>query len=161
MGRAKAVLTAVVPGRRVNWGPFMTTIFMKARNETNRPANILLVDDNDLVRKIARMFIETQADLEICGEAVDGSDAIEKAKQLQPDLILLDLAMPNMNGAEAAPIIKRLLPKVPIVLFTLYKEQIGSALFAKLGIDAVFSKPDGGWKLVECVRALLAQRATV
>ena len=138
----------------------MTTIFMKARNDTNRPANILLVDDNDLVRKIARMFIETQTDLEICGEAVDGSDAIEKAQQLQPDLILLDLAMPNMNGAEAAPIIKRLLPKVPIVLFTLYKEQIGSALFAKLGIDAVFSKPDGGWKLVECVRGLLAQRAT-
>jgi DNA-binding NarL/FixJ family response regulator len=126
----------------------------------NRPANILLVDDNDLVRKIARMFIETQTDLEICGEAVDGSDAIEKAKQLQPDLILLDLAMPNMNGAEAAPIIKRLLPKVPIVLFTLYKEQIGTALFSKLGIDAVFSKPDGGWKLVECVRGLLAQRAT-
>jgi DNA-binding NarL/FixJ family response regulator len=138
----------------------MTTIFMKARNEMNRPANILLVDDNDLVRKIARMFIETQTDLEICGEAVDGSDAIEKAKQLQPDLILLDLAMPNMNGAEAAPIIKRLLPKVPIVLFTLYKEQIGTALFSKLGIDAVFSKPDGGWKLVECVRGLLAQRAT-
>ena len=138
----------------------MTTIFMKTRNGTERPANILLVDDNDLVRKIARMFIETQTDLEICGEAVDGSDAIEKAKQLQPDLILLDLAMPNMNGAEAAPIIKRLLPKVPIVLFTLYKEQIGSALFSKLGIDAVFSKPDGGWKLVECVRGLLAQRAT-
>ncbi|HZV58811.1 MAG TPA: response regulator transcription factor, partial [Candidatus Eremiobacteraceae bacterium] len=125
----------------------MTTILMKKRDENGKdvgPKSILLVDDNDVVRKIARLFLETQTDLEICGEAVDGADAIEQAQRLKPDLIILDLAMPNMNGAEAAPIIKRLLPKVPIVLFTLYKEQIGSALFSKLGIDAVFSKPDGG-----------------
>jgi DNA-binding NarL/FixJ family response regulator len=136
----------------------MTTILMKKRDENGTdtsPKSILLVDDNDVVRKIARLFLETQTDLEICGEAVDGADAIEQAQRLKPDLILLDLAMPNMNGAEAAPIIKRMMPKVPIVLFTLYKEQIGSALFSKLGIDAVFSKPDGGWKLVECVRSLL------
>ena len=140
----------------------MTTILMKKRDENGKdvgPKSILLVDDNDVVRKIARLFLETQTDLEICGEAVDGADAIEQAQRLKPDLIILDLAMPNMNGAEAAPIIKRLLPKVPIVLFTLYKEQIGSALFSKLGIDAVFSKPDGGWKLVECVRGLLEQSA--
>lgn len=138
----------------------MATILMKLRGEkTPEPKSILLVDDNDMVRKIARLFLETQTDLQICGEAVDGADAIEKAQQLKPDLILLDLAMPNMNGAEAAPIIKRMLPQVPIVLFTLYKEQIGDALFSKLGIDAVFSKPEGGWKLIECVRGLLDQRA--
>ena len=140
----------------------MTTILMKKRDENGKdigPKSILLVDDNDVVRKIARLFLETQTDLEICGEAVDGADAIEQAQRLKPDLIILDLAMPNMNGAEAAPIIKRMLPKVPIILFTLYKEQIGSVLFSKLGIDAVFSKPDGGWKLVECVRELLQQKA--
>lgn len=140
----------------------MATILMKKRDENGKdagPKSILLVDDNDVVRKIARLFLETQTDLEICGEAVDGMDAIEQAQRLKPDLILLDLAMPNMNGAEAAPIIKRMFPKVPIVLFTLYKEQIGSALFSKLGIDAVFSKPDGGWKLVECVRGLLQEKA--
>jgi DNA-binding NarL/FixJ family response regulator len=140
----------------------MTTILMKKRDENGKdvgPKSILLVDDNDVVRKIARLFLETQTDLEICGEAVDGADAIEQAQRLKPDLIILDLAMPNMNGAEAAPIIKRMLPKVPIILFTLYKEQIGSVLFSKLGIDAVFSKPDGGWKLVECVRGLLQKSA--
>ncbi|HXM97435.1 MAG TPA: response regulator transcription factor [Candidatus Dormibacteraeota bacterium] len=140
----------------------MSTILMKKRDENGKdigPKSILLVDDNDVVRKIARLFLETQTDLEICGEAVDGADAIEQAQRLKPDLIILDLAMPNMNGAEAAPIIKRMLPKVPIILFTLYKEQIGSVLFSKLGIDAVFSKPDGGWKLVECVRELLQQKA--
>lgn len=122
------------------------------------PNTILLVDDNEMVRKIARLFLETQTDLEICGEAVDGVDAIEKAKKLKPDLILLDLAMPKMNGMEAASILKCILPKARIVMFTLYKEQLGSSLFAKVGVDAVFSKPDGGWKLIECVRGLLPQR---
>lgn len=123
------------------------------------PNTILLVDDNEMVRKIARLFLETQTDMVVCGEAIDGADAIEKAKKLKPDLILLDLAMPRMNGMEAASILKRLLPNVRIVVFTLYKDQLGSALFAKLGVDAVFSKPDGGWKLVECVRGLLTQNA--
>ncbi|GAC1660756.1 MAG: hypothetical protein PVS2B2_13250 [Candidatus Acidiferrum sp.] len=122
------------------------------------PKSILVVDDNEIVRKIARLFLETQTDFEICGEAGDGVEAIEKAKQLKPDLILLDVAMPRMNGIEAASIIKRFMPKVPILLFTLYKENLGGALVSHLGIDAVFSKPEGGWKLIECIRGLL-QRA--
>lgn len=92
---------------------------------------------------------------EVCSEAVDGVEAVEKAKKLKPDLILLDVAMPRMNGTKAASVIKGLMPQVPIVLFTMYKETLGNALFSVAGIDAVFSKPDGWWKLVECVRNLL------
>jgi CheY-like chemotaxis protein len=120
-----------------------------------RSKSILVVDDSPTVRKITRLFLGTQIDLEVCGEAVDGVDAIEKAKELKPDLIVLDLAMPEMNGVEAASVIKGMLPKVPIVLFTLYRESIGDALASAVGIDAVLSKPDGGWKLLECVRGLL------
>ena len=117
--------------------------------------SILVVDDSDTVRKVTRLFLETQVDLEVCGEAVDGVDAIEKAKALKPDLIVLDLAMPEMNGIEAASVIKGMMPEVPIVLFTLYREQLGDALASAVGIDAVLSTPDGGWKLLECVRTLL------
>lgn len=117
--------------------------------------SILVVDDSDTVRKVTRLFLETQVDLEVCGEAVDGTDAIEKAKKLKPDLIVLDLAMPEMNGIEAASVIKGMMPEVPIVLFTLYRESIGDALASAVGIDAVLSKPEGGWKLLECVRTLL------
>lgn len=117
--------------------------------------SILVVDDSDVTRKITRLFLEVQVGLEVCGEAVDGVDAIEKAKKLNPDLILLDVAMPRMNGIKAASVIKDLMPQVPIVLFTMYKETLGGALSSVAGIDAIFSKPDGGWKLVECVRALL------
>ena len=57
--------------------------------------HILLVDDSDVCRKVTRLIVESQADLEVCGEAVDGVEGIEKAKALKPDLIILDLAMPR------------------------------------------------------------------
>jgi len=116
---------------------------------------ILVADDSPSVRKITRLFLETQIDLEVCGEAVDGVDAVEKAKELKPDLVVLDLVMPRMNGIEAASVIKGMLPQVPIVLFTLYGEAVGNTTVSDAGIDAVLSKPDGGWKLLECVRGLL------
>lgn len=117
--------------------------------------NILLVDDSDVTRRITRLFLEMQIGFEVCGEAVDGVDAIEKAKELKPDLILLDLAMPRMNGIEAASVIKGLMPQVQIVLFTMYKEAVGNALASAAGIDAVLAKVDGGWKLLKDVQTLL------
>jgi DNA-binding NarL/FixJ family response regulator len=117
--------------------------------------NILIVDDSEITRRITRLFLEIQIGFEVCGEAVDGVDAIEKAKKLKPDLILLDLAMPRMNGIETASVIKGMMPQVPIVLFTMYKETVGNALASAVGIDAVLSKVDGGWKLVEQVQTLL------
>jgi DNA-binding NarL/FixJ family response regulator len=117
--------------------------------------SILVVDDNDAIRKLTRLLIEAQMDLEVCGEAIDGVDAIKKARELKPDLVLLDLSMPRMNGAEAASVIKGMMPQVLIVLFTLYKETLGNAVISAVGIDAVVSKPDGWGRLIECVRCLL------
>ena len=116
---------------------------------------ILIADDNDIVRTILRFFLETEG-FEICGEAKDGVDTIEKAKQLSPDLIVLDVAMPRMNGVEAASVLKGMMPDVPIVWFTMYKELVGSALTAAVGVDAVLSKPDGVGGLVQCVQGLLS-----
>jgi CheY-like chemotaxis protein len=117
--------------------------------------HILIVDDNDTCRRVTRLFLESQPDLGICSEAVDGVDAIEKTKELKPDLILLDWAMPRMNGVEAAVVLRGMMPRVPIVVFTLYKELLGDTVTSMTGIDAVLSKPSGGWKLVDCVRGLL------
>lgn len=74
---------------------------------------ILIVDDSEAVRAAVRFRLESQDGLQVCGEAVDGTDAIEKTKLLQPDLILLDLNMPRMNGAAAASILKKLHPPSP------------------------------------------------
>jgi two-component system, chemotaxis family, chemotaxis protein CheY len=117
--------------------------------------HILLVDDSDTVRRITRIFIESQLDLDVCGEAVDGADAIEKAKELKPDLVVLDLAMPRKNGLAAASELRAMSPQTPIVLFTMYDDSVGRALALSAGANVVLSKADGGWKLVECVRNLL------
>jgi len=84
---------------------------------------ILVIDDGDSVRDIIRIFLE-HAGFEVCGEAADGVEAIEQAKKLKPDLIVLDLAMPRMNGAEAASVLSKTMPHVPIVLLTLYQNML-------------------------------------
>ncbi|MGB8540264.1 MAG: response regulator transcription factor [Candidatus Acidiferrales bacterium] len=119
------------------------------------PKNILIADDNAGVRSLIRTYLEMQSDFEICGEAADGVDAIEKIKELKPDLILLDLAMPKMNGAEVASIIKRTMPGVPIILFSIYGEKIGKSLASAVGVDIVLSKPDGISNLIESAKNLL------
>src|SRR6266853_1445794 len=115
---------------------------------------ILVIDDGDSVRDVIRIFLE-HAGFEVCGEAADGVEAIEQAKKLKPDLIVLDLVMPRMNGAEAASVLSQTMPDVPIVLLTLYQNILGSALASAVGIRAVLDKTEGLDKLVACVRSLL------
>jgi two-component system, OmpR family, response regulator MprA len=117
-------------------------------------SRILIIDDGDSVRDVIGLFLE-HAGFEVCGEAADGVEAIEQAKKLKPDLIVLDLVMPRMNGAEAASILSTTMPDVPIVLLTLYQNILGSALAAAVGVKAVLDKTEGLDKLVTCVRSLL------
>ena len=126
-------------------------------NATVRTPRILVIDDGDSVRDIIRIFLEREG-FDVCGEAADGVEAIEQAKRLKPDLIVLDLAMPRMNGAEAASILSTTMPDVPIILLTLYQNVLGSALASAVGVKAVIDKTDGMDKLVECVHSLLKDR---
>lgn len=115
---------------------------------------VLLIDDGDAVRDVIRAFLQNRG-IQVCGEAADGVDAIEKAKALKPDLIIIDLAMPRMNGMEAASILSRIMPRVPIVLLTIYGDFMGASLAAATGIKAVISKTDSLDKLAACVQSLL------
>jgi DNA-binding NarL/FixJ family response regulator len=115
---------------------------------------ILVIDDGDSVRDVIGLFLE-HAGFEVCGEAADGVEAIEQAKKLKPDLIVLDLVMPRMNGAEAASVLSQAMPDVPIVLLTLYQGILGSTLAAAVGVKAILDKTEGLDKLVACVRSLL------
>jgi DNA-binding NarL/FixJ family response regulator len=117
---------------------------------------VLIADDNSVVRHIIKSFLTLlREDLTICGEAVNGLEAVEKAKTLKPDLVLLDLAMPEMNGAEAAFVMKKALPELPIILFTMFSENIGKYLTSAIGLDAVLSKQDGLTKLAKAVDDVL------
>ena len=116
---------------------------------------ILVIDDNPSIRSLLRLLIESDEQFTVCGDADDGVKGIEKAKETSPDLILLDLSMPNMNGAEAASILKRILPHVPIILFTMHKDSFGKALAAAVHVDRVIAKPDGMSPLLESMRDAL------
>jgi len=119
------------------------------------PKKLLIADDNQLVRQTIKNVLAGRTDVAVCGEAVNGLEAVEKAMTLRPDLVLLDFAMPKMNGAEAASVLKMTIPEVRIILFTMYSENIGSYLTSAIGIDAVLSKPDGMTALVEAVDTAL------
>jgi DNA-binding NarL/FixJ family response regulator len=120
------------------------------------PKSILIVDDSDASRKVSRSLVESQPDMEVCGEAADGLDGIEKAKSLKPDVVLLDVALPQMNGVEAASVIKREVPGTRIVMLTVRDNSLGGEpLSSIVGVDAVLSKPGGGWKIIKCLRNVL------
>jgi DNA-binding NarL/FixJ family response regulator len=122
----------------------------------NRVNGILIVDDNASMRTCVRDVLETQYGLDVCGEAENGYDGIEKAKELGPDLIVLDLAMPRMNGFQAAMQLKRLMPAIPLVMFTSFSGPQIEREATLLGIASVHSKSEGIDALVRAIRVLLA-----
>ena len=116
------------------------------------PKSVLIADDHEAVRWAVRAVLE-QNGYRVCGEAVDGVDALEKTEQLAPDLVVLDLKMPKLNGIETATLLRHRFPAVPIVLLTLY--EVGQSIASTAGINSVVTKPDGIKNLPLEVKKLL------
>lgn len=119
------------------------------------PKRILIVDDSAAFRKCLHDLLETERGLQICGEAENGYEAIEKAKELEPDLIVLDFSMPRMNGIEAASHLKQLMPGVPLVMFTSFAGPRIEREASAAGISAVRSKDEDAQLLVRSIRTVL------
>ena len=117
---------------------------------------VLIVDDNALVRSSLRRLFECYPEFEVLGEAVDGQDAIDEAERLTPDLIILDLAMPVMTGVEAAPVLRKMLPAVALILFTHHDGHAVEVLAKEAGIHAVVPKSQAASRLITQAYALLA-----
>jgi two-component system nitrate/nitrite response regulator NarL len=114
---------------------------------------VLIADDSASIRLSVRLLLQGRHKELVVREAFDGMDAIEKAKKSKPDLILLDLAMPRLNGAEAAAVLKNEMPETPVILFTMTELHVDN-LCAAINVDFI-SKVDGIPKLLERVDALL------
>lgn len=116
---------------------------------------VLIVDDHEAIRRTIRSFFRTYPEFTVCGEAVNGAEAIEKAQELLPDLVILDLAMPEMNGLEAAAALKFILPGVPIFLLTAHYSRELELAALEAGVRAVFSKHQDLLVLLRRARAEL------
>jgi DNA-binding NarL/FixJ family response regulator len=124
----------------------------------SRKTRILLVDDHELVRKGLRSILEAREENEICGEAKDGREAVEKAHQLTPDVVVLDVCMPELNGLEAAREIRRSVPGAEVLALTVSdSEQLAQELL-KAGVSGYLLKSDAGRDLVKGVESLQEHR---
>jgi DNA-binding NarL/FixJ family response regulator len=106
------------------------------------PYSILIVDDSPVVRHSLRSSLEQVPDWIVCGEAADGQEAIDKSKQLNPDLIILDFSMPHMDGLAAARELKRTQPKVRLLMFTTFKNENLEKKAIAAGCTGVISKSE-------------------
>ena len=104
---------------------------------------ILVADDNPAIRKILCRLFETVEDYDVCAEAENGKQAIDLALRHKPDLIILDLSMPVMNGLEAAHELKKLMPpEIPIILFTQHADLSNRIGVMNMDVDRIVSKND-------------------
>jgi two-component system nitrate/nitrite response regulator NarL len=119
------------------------------------PVRILVADDHEAVRKGVCAILSSRLDIEVCGEASNGQEAIEKAQALKPHLIILDITMPVLNGIDAARVIRQTLPELPILLLSMHdgKRIIEDA--KRIGIEGYVSKSQASATLLAAVDAIL------
>jgi DNA-binding NarL/FixJ family response regulator len=121
--------------------------------------SVLIVDDSAYVRQALCELFKREVDFEVCGEAENGKDAIKKAQELRPDLIVLDLSMPVMNGFDAARILKRLMPTVPLIMYSAFGDRLAENQARLIGISEVVSKSEHASVLIHKARGLLYSTA--
>jgi DNA-binding NarL/FixJ family response regulator len=116
---------------------------------------ILIADDHETVRKGVRSILESRKDVEKCYEASNGEEAVRDALELKPDLIILDLSMPGLDGLAAGKEIRKLLPNIPILMLSMHAGDGIVREAQKAGLHGFVSKGDAGQVLLRAVDALL------
>ncbi len=113
---------------------------------------VLLADDHTILRQGIRLLLETQEDIEVVGEAVNGRFAVEQARALHPQVILMDISMPELNGLEATRQIKREFPEIQIVILTMHESEEYLVQILQAGATGYVLKQAADRELIEAVR---------
>lgn len=120
---------------------------------------VLVVDDSPTVRQALCELFVREGDFEVCGQAENGRDAIEKAQHFRPDLIVTDLSMPIMNGLEETRLLKTLMPGVPVIIYTAHNDRFVEREGRSAGAAAVISKSEAVTTLIAAARSLFDEIA--
>ena len=123
-------------------------------------AQILLIDHNPQIRALLKVLIEAHLGWQLCGEAADGQEGVDKTIALKPDLVIVDFSMPILNGLQVASKILETRPSLPVILCTIhfFPEMIAEA--RKVGIREVVNKSDAASQLLEIMETLLKEQPT-
>lgn len=117
---------------------------------------ILIVDDHEIFRRGLRSLLESHPDWEVCGEASDGQDAVEKAKQLQPDVVVLDITMPRLNGLDAARLIRKDTPSAKVVVLSQHQPALMKTVALTAGAEAYVTKSEVSRELLAAIDGLIS-----
>ena len=124
------------------------------------PVRILIADDHDVVRQGVRAVLEAEPEWIVCGEASSGREAVAKAVELRPEVVVLDISMPELNGLEATRQIRSAVPAKILILTVHESDQVVTEVL-DAGADGYVLKTDAGRKLVEAIQALLQNQTFV
>ncbi|MCG7360394.1 response regulator transcription factor [Roseomonas sp. ACRSG] len=122
------------------------------------PVRILIADDHDVVRHGLRAMLEAHANWEVCGEALNGREAVELAAQLLPDIAILDISMPSLNGLDATRMIRKSSPKTEVLIFTMHDSEQLIREVLSAGAKGYLLKSDAARSMVAAVEALSVHR---
>ena len=122
------------------------------------PLRLLLVDDHEVVLAGLRVILESQDGWQVCGEATTGREAVEKARQLQPDVVVMDFSLPGMNGVEATRQIRQLLPGTEVVILTMHESGTLTQEALAAGARGFVLKAEANSQLVAAVKRVAAHK---
>ena len=120
---------------------------------TDRPIKIFLADDHTIVRQGLAKLLEAESDLEVIGEAEDGREAINKVQKLKPDIVIMDIAMPLLNGIEATRQIKKILPQTKIIILSMHSHDRYISELIGLGASGYLLKDSTGGEIIKAISA--------
>ena len=129
---------------------------VEERSVPGPPVRVLLVDDHSIVRSGLKTIVDAQPDMAVVGEAADGVAAVEAAAALQPDVVVMDLSLPKLGGAEATEQIKAAFPALKVLALTAHEEQGYVQLLMSIGASGYVVKRSAAEVLVRAIRAVVA-----
>lgn len=132
----------------------LVPVFDKLMDRETRRIKVLVADDHAIIREGIRALLGVQKDIQVVGEAINGKDALDKARQLLPDVVLMDIVMPGMNGLEATKLISKECERTKVLMLTQYDDQENALASAQAGARGFIPKTSASTELLSAIRSL-------